>query len=97
MEQKIENVFIDLLKLLSSQNSLYNNEKYINFSNIKDKSNIEEKFIDLNEISKYLYIDMKDSIKFLYFNKDSIHKILYDKDKCFILKKKDIQLNILKI
>ena len=93
MEQKIENVFIDLLKLLSSKNSLYNNEKFIIFSNVKDKSNIEKKFINLNEMRKFFNIDMKDALTFLYFNKDSLHRILYERDEYFILEEKEDNLS----
>ena len=93
MKKNIKNAYIDLLKLLSSENSLYHNEKFITLSNIKDKTIIEEKFINLNNIREYFNIDMKDAIKFLYFNKNSIHKILYDKDKCLIFEEKEENLS----
>ena len=84
--------FLKLLKFLSLKNSLYNNTKYIEFSKVKNRPEIEKNLINFEELRKVFNIDSLEAIKLIYFNRDSIHKILYEKEYCIILE--DLEQNL---
>ena len=77
--------FMQLVKYLSLKNSFYNNPNFIELSNVKNKTNINNLLINLEQLEKYYKLDNLNLIKLIYFNRNSIHQILYDTEKNIIL------------
>ena len=78
--------FLNLIKYLSINNSIYYDCKFIELSKVKDKENIEKILISYKILDKNLKLNSLDLIKLYYFNRISIHNILYKYQK-------NIQLN----
>ena len=73
-----ENIFLDLVKYLSLNNSFYNKTNFLILSKLNNKQKILNMFIHINELEKYYTINKLQIFKILYYNRISINSILYD-------------------
>ena len=62
-------------------NNLYENPKFIELSNHKNKKEFEEWLINYQDINKSCGTKIYNPLKLYYFNKYYIHRILYDKEE----------------
>ena len=73
-----ENIFLELVKNLTLNNSFYNKKDFITLSKVNNKQKILNMFTDINELEKYYKLNKLQILKLLYHNRASINSILYD-------------------
>ena len=71
-----------LLKDLYLTSSIYQNKDLINIQKINE----EEENIEIQKFETFYNLDKLNTIKFLFYYKSSVHKYLYDSEKCIELK-----------
>ena len=94
MENKTKIPFLELVKYLSFKIPLYNNLDFIKLSELKNKKNITELFINLKSVKNYYKLNNANIVKLLYFNRNSINNILYNNDRLITLDEKEMEENI---
>lgn len=94
MENKTKIPFLELVKYLSFKIPLYNNLDFIKISELKNKKNITELFINLKSVKNYYKLNNANIVKLLYFNRNSINNILYNNDRLITLDEKEMEENI---
>ena len=91
MEIKNENIFIDLVKYLSLNNSIFYDSNFLLLSTNKNKDKAFNILLDMELFEKKFKTDKKEIAQILYFNRKSINKILYDKEEKIKLNSEGIQ------
>ena len=87
--------FLFINPLLNNDNLCQNTEltKVLKNKN-KNKDKFEEWIINYDEINKFCKDKEYNPLKFIYFNKNKIHKILYDKDETIYLDSNESEKNL---
>ena len=94
MENKTKIPFLELVKYLSFKIPLYNNLDFIKLSELKNKKNITELFINLKSVKNYYKLNNANIVKLLYLNRNSINNMLYNNDRLIALDEKEMEENI---
>ena len=81
--------FLKLINHLTFNNSCFYDSNIIKLSNYENKEDICEQIYKYQELMNY--ISPNNTMEFIYFNRKSIHKILYQKEKLIDLLNVDIE------